>query len=93
MALTIELPSDIEAALRQRVADLDRAATESLVVELYRQRQLTHAQVARALGLSRGDVDRLLRRHGVTLEMSADEVRRDERPMHFARCDPDADRS
>ncbi len=61
MSISIELPADIEQHLRHEMANFDQAARESLLVELYRQRRLTHQQLSRALGLPRLETDALLR--------------------------------
>ena len=76
MAISIDLPADLEQSLRRQVDYLDRAAKESLLVDLYRQHQLTEAQLAKALGLSRVEVDGLLKRHEVFLDQSLEDVAR-----------------
>jgi len=65
MSVCIELPTELEAALRRQIADLDRAAKESLLVDLYRQERITGHELASALGIDRFAVDELLSRHGV----------------------------
>lgn len=74
MAISIHLPEDLEQALRREVGDLDKAAKEALLIDLYRQSKLTQAQLRRALGLSRGQADELLKRHEVYLDLTADDV-------------------
>ncbi len=49
--LTLELPDDIAQALSAH-GDLSRRALEALVVDGYRQKTLTQAQVGRVLGLA-----------------------------------------
>ena len=63
--VAFELPPEIERSLRGQIADLDQVAKEGALIELYRQAKLTHAQLAEALGLSRYEVDGLLKRHNV----------------------------
>jgi hypothetical protein len=65
MALCIELPAELESALRSQVADLDHTAKEAVLIELYRQEKLTHHELSLALGLDRLETDGLLARHGV----------------------------
>ena len=65
MAVTIELPHDIEENLRRIVGDLETAAKEAALVELYRQGRLSHQDLARALGTTRLEVETLLKNHGV----------------------------
>ena len=74
MAVTFELPREIEKSLREQFADLDRAAKEALVVELYRQRKLTQDQLSLALGISWYESEGLLKRHEVFHEVSAEDV-------------------
>jgi hypothetical protein len=66
MAITFQLPPELERSLRQTLGDLDQEAKESALIELYRQRKLTHCQLSEALGLSRFQADGLLKRHHVT---------------------------
>jgi predicted HTH domain antitoxin len=75
MSVSIELPHDIEASLRTRFDDLDQSAKEACLVEFYRQGQLTHHQLATALGVDRYTTDGVLKRHGVCYEYSTDELK------------------
>ena len=74
MAITFELPAQIERQLRDEWADLDAVAKEAALVELYRQAQLTHHQLATALGLDRFGVNELLKRHEVTEDLVSAEA-------------------
>ena len=77
MAITFQLPADVEQSLRKEFADLDQIAKEAALVELYRQTKLTHHQLALALGLSRFETDAVLKRHNVTEDLiTADELER-----------------
>lgn len=69
MSVSIELPIELEAQLRRQIADLDRAAKEALLVELYRQERITSHELASALCINRFAADELLRRHGVTEDL------------------------
>ncbi len=78
MAITFDLPSDIERHLRQSVSDLDQTAKEAALVELYRQGKLTQHDLAQALDVTRLEVDSLLKQHGVTEDLpTADEIAED----------------
>jgi hypothetical protein len=77
MAVSFELPREMEKSLREELGDLDRAAKEALLVELYRQEKLTHRQLSIALGLSRFETDALLKRHDVFYELTAEDVARE----------------
>ena len=54
------------AQLRSAGIDLNQVAKESLLVESFRRGFVTHAQLARALGLDRFEMDALLKRHQVS---------------------------
>ena len=82
MALTIQLPSDLEQALRREFGDLDQAAKEALLVELYRRDKLTQYEVSQALGLERFETDALLKKHNVTEDLpTAEELAEDLRRL------------
>ncbi len=66
MTVSFQLPSTIEEQLRRELVDLDQVAKEAALVELYRQGNLTHHELATALGLDRFGTEALLRRHRVT---------------------------
>jgi hypothetical protein len=71
------LPEQIEQKLRGSFADLDAAAKEAALVEMYRQDQLTQFELGAALGVSRLEVDGVLKRHNVTEDlMSVEEFNR-----------------
>ena len=65
MTVAFELPAEAEEALRHDGGDASAAAREAVLVELYRQRRLTHFQLARALGMSRLQTDGVLKAHAV----------------------------
>ena len=69
MAVNFDLPASLEDELRKTLGDLDQAAKEAALVELYRHGQLTHHQLAEALGLSRFETDAVLQRHKVTEDL------------------------
>jgi predicted HTH domain antitoxin len=94
MTLTIDLPDEFEQRVRREVGDLDRAAKESLLANLYRDGIISHAEVGRVLALSRWEADALLKRHHAGREMSAEELRRDAEalPAPRMRKEPDGDR-
>ncbi len=66
MSISFELPGNIEERLRAEFGDLNQAAKEAALVELYRQERLTHHELATALGISRMEADDVLKRHNVT---------------------------
>ena len=69
MAVSFDLPTDIEQFLRHKLGNLDQAAKEAALVELYRQEKLTHHQLSKALGLSRLETNGVLKKHNVTEDL------------------------
>ena len=69
MAITIELPSAIEEKLRLEDGDLAAVGKEAMLTELYREGRISHGELAEALGLSRNQVDDVLRRRRVTEDL------------------------
>ena len=69
MAVTIQLPAELEQRLRAETPDLDSDAKEALLVELYRQEKLTHYELGLALDLDRFETDGVLKKHNVTIDL------------------------
>ena len=69
MAITIELSSAIEAMLRLEDGNLAAVGKEAILIELYREDRISHGELAEGLGLSRNQVDELLRRRRVTEDL------------------------
>jgi predicted HTH domain antitoxin len=69
MSITFNLPAAVEENLRAQLGDLDEAAKEAALVELYRQGKLSHGQLAESLGISRDEASALLKRHNVTEDL------------------------
>jgi len=65
MAVTFQLPSDLEQDLRHDLHDLDAEAKKALLVTLYRQGKLSRAALSQALGLDRFETEDLLHAHHV----------------------------
>jgi predicted HTH domain antitoxin len=69
MQVTIRLPEDISAALKEQWDDVPRRSLEAIAVEAYRTGALNEAQVRRLLGLdTRIQVHALLKEHHVPLQ-------------------------
>lgn len=66
MSITFTLPAAVEEDLRTQFGDLDKAAKEAALVELYRQEKLSHGQLAESLEISRDEANAVLKRHNVT---------------------------
>lgn len=76
--VTITLPEELVAALGVSGTDLSRAALEALVLEAYRTRKISAAQLRRLLGLpTRMATDAFLKEHRVELEYSLEDLERD----------------
>lgn len=73
MAVTIDLPRNVEDALRQTLPNLDEQAKEILLVTLYRGGKLTHHEFAAAMGVTRHEADGILKRHQVTEDLMTPE--------------------
>jgi len=67
--IRFDFPDSVERHLATLSDNVDAAAKEAAVVELYRQGQVSHGALAKCLGISRTDVDALLQRHGVTEDL------------------------
>lgn len=65
MAVTFELPADIEKRLRAESLDLDAEAREASALELFRRGKLSHFELSQVLGLDRFQTDAYLIQHKV----------------------------
>jgi len=73
MPVSFQLPPHLEQNLRGQFADLDQAAKEAALVELYRQDKLTHHELSQALAIDRFQIDALLKAHHVTEDLPTDD--------------------
>ena len=69
MTVSFNLPDNIENQLRAELGDLNQAAKEAALVELYRLGKLSHGKLAESLGVSRFETDALLKQHNVTEDL------------------------
>jgi hypothetical protein len=74
MTISFDIPKEIEQKLSANGFDLNGQARELFLVGLYRDEQITHHQLAQALGLSRLETEAVLKRHKVWLEITQEEV-------------------
>ena len=65
MAVTFELPAEVEKRLRAESADLDAEAREASALELFRRAKISHVELSQILGLDRYETDAYLIRHKV----------------------------
>ncbi len=69
MPIAFDIPPDLEESLARQLGNLNQAAKEAALVELYRQGRISRPEFSRALGLSRYETDGLLKRHHVTEDL------------------------
>jgi predicted HTH domain antitoxin len=65
MAVTFQLPADVEKKLRAEGRDLEADAKEAYVLESFRRGKLTHYELSKALGLDRVETDAFLKGRNV----------------------------
>jgi predicted HTH domain antitoxin len=74
----LDLPEELATALSDPDGDLGRSAFEAIALEAYREQKLSTAQLRRILGFeTRMEVDGFLKRHGVELEYTTEDLQRD----------------
>lgn len=71
MTLNIPIPENLDEAF---VKQLAHEVREFVGARLYQEGKLSHGQLAKYLGIGRGQVDEVLGRHGIVDEFSADEI-------------------
>jgi len=85
MTVSFDLPFEIENALRTGGRDPASVVKEAALVELYRRGAVTEHQLAEALGLSRMQVDAVLKLHDVPIDQTVDELRAELDSLHADR--------
>lgn len=85
MAVSFDLPADLEAELRSQFTNLDDLAREALGIDLYRRGRITQHQLGRLLSRNRFDIDALLQKHGVFYDLTAEDVRDEAMSLKSAR--------
>jgi len=86
--ITFQIPDNIEQHLAAAGSNVDAAAKEAVIVELYRRGQISHGSLAECLGLSRHEADALLGRHHVTEDLLSPEDFREQMRALRARLAP-----
>lgn len=78
MQVSLDIPEDLGRRIAPNLSDLTRAALEALALEALRTGKLTVAQARRLLGISsRYEMDGFLKAHGVFLDLTLEDVRKD----------------
>jgi predicted HTH domain antitoxin len=78
MSLTIDIPDEIESALRGQLGDkLELRAKEDLAASWFRDGRISSRQVAAFLGISLFEAHAFLKSRGASLPMSINDVEED----------------
>jgi predicted HTH domain antitoxin len=78
MRVSLDLPDDVVRQLAEAGQDLSRAALEALAIDAYRRDRITAHQLGQWLEIpSRDELDGFLKRHGVPLEYTMDDLERE----------------
>jgi predicted HTH domain antitoxin len=82
MAISFELPTDIENELRKQFGDLSEAAKEAFLIESYRAGRLSVGDVAAILGCeTKFEAEQWLGARGVTWNYGPAEFQADQRTL------------
>jgi hypothetical protein len=65
MAVTIQLPEDVERRLRAESPNFDAEAKGAVALDLFRRGKISHYELSTMLGLDRFETDAYLKRQGV----------------------------
>jgi hypothetical protein len=77
MAITVELPHELEETLSQEWPNLQERVLEALVVEGYRGGLISHGRVGELLGIGSTATDVLLLRHDALFSDAEDGIEQD----------------
>ena len=66
MAITVELPFELEKRLRARTPELSEDVRKVYAVELFRRGELPHFELSRMLGIDSFETDALLKRYQIS---------------------------
>ena len=78
MQVNVEIPDDLAERLSASGIDLSRHALEGFALEEYKARRITKVELRRWLGIeTRYELDGFLKGHGVFLNTTAEDVRRE----------------
>ena len=81
MAVTFDLPENVEGELRRQLGDLGQAAKEALAVESYRQGKISLGQLADMLGMAVIAADRWLAARHVAIGYSRGDLEEDRKTL------------
>jgi hypothetical protein len=84
MAITLELPPEVEASLRQEDPNFDYEAKVSLALDWFRKEKIGKYELGLILGLDRYDTDTFLKKRGEFAQcLTAEEVLEDVRTIEM----------
>ena len=73
MTITFEIPPNIQQRVQSEGADLNLAAKEAYLIDLYRQGVITHDDLSETLGLGFHQTQQLIKEHGAGDDFSLEE--------------------
>jgi len=88
MAITFELPRDVEQILRERFGDLSEAAKEAFLVQSYREERLSVGQIAAVLGKGVIETQAWLAEKGAPLGYSTEDLEEDREALAKLSTEP-----
>jgi predicted HTH domain antitoxin len=74
MQVTIEIPDEVAAQLKQVSGSISREMLEAFAVEGYRTGKLSRGQVSELLGLNFWETEEFLKRRAAYLEIELDDL-------------------
>jgi hypothetical protein len=83
--ISFKIPHDIEQQIRTDGADLNGKARELFLLELYREGQISHAQLREALGLSFHETETLIKERGAGQDIDPAEFEASREALRKAR--------
>ena len=90
MAISFNLPSDLEENLAARLGDLGQAAKEAFIIEGYRSGRFGTSMVRRLLGLeTRWEAEQWLSGHDVPINYTPEDLQADRRTLNRLLGDKD----
>ena len=81
MELTVQIPDDIAARMKQSGGDLSRRALESLALEELKAGRITEPELCRMLDLARVEIDGFLKAHGVYQDYTVEDFERERQAL------------
>jgi len=81
VAVTFELPSEVERHLQGALGDLGQAAKQALLIDAYRHGQISIGGLAKTLGKGVSEAEQWLADHGVPQNYDLEAYRADMRTI------------